>query len=46
MTFAALVGEDVTLSLMDNPSLDHMVENDPKGVYIGRGGGGGGGRDS
>ena len=32
----ALVGENVTPSLMESPSLDHIKANDPKGVYIGR----------
>ena len=29
-------GHIVTPSLMDSPSLDHMLANDPKGIYIGR----------
>ena len=33
---AALVGENVTPSLMESPSLDHMGANDPMGAYIGR----------
>ena len=35
-TFVALVGENVTPSLMESPSLDHMEANYPMEVYIGR----------
>ena len=30
------MGENVTPSLMESPSLDHMGANDPMGAYIGR----------
>ena len=33
---ATLVGENVTPSLMESPSFDHMGANDPMGAYIGR----------
>ena len=35
-TSATLVGENVTPSLMESPSLDHMEANDPMGVYVRR----------
>ena len=35
-TSTTLVGENVTLSLMESLSLDHLEANEHKGVYIRR----------